>query len=76
LIDQKQLKNVEHLNYLCNIITKDARCTHEIKSRIAMAKPAFRKKKSPFTSKLELNLRKKLVKFTEVVIAATFVYTL
>jgi hypothetical protein len=32
------------------------------KSRIAMAKAAFNKKKNLFTSKLELNLRKKLVK--------------
>jgi hypothetical protein len=34
----------------------------EIKSRIAMAKAACNKKKSLFTSKLDLNLRKKLVK--------------
>jgi hypothetical protein len=44
------------------MITNDARCTREIKSRIAMAKAAFNKKKNFFTSKLELNLRKKLVK--------------
>ena len=35
----------------------------EIKSRIAMAKAAFNKKKTLFTSKLDLNLRKKLVKY-------------
>ena len=34
----------------------------EIKSKIAMAKAAFNKKKTLFTSKLDLNLRKKLVK--------------
>jgi hypothetical protein len=44
------------------MITNDARCTHEIKSRIAMAKAAFNKKKNLFTSKLDFNLRKKLVK--------------
>jgi hypothetical protein len=44
------------------MITNDARCTREIKSRIAMAKAAFNKKKNLFTRKLELNLRKKLVK--------------
>ena len=38
------------------------RCTCEIKSRIAIAKAAFNKKKTLFTSKLDLNLRKKLVK--------------
>jgi hypothetical protein len=44
------------------MIINDARCTHEIKSRVAMAKAAFNKKKALFTSKLALNLRKKLVK--------------
>jgi hypothetical protein len=44
------------------MITNDAKCTREIKSRIAMAKAAFNKKKIFFTSKLDLNLRKKLVK--------------
>jgi hypothetical protein len=61
MIDQKQLDNVEYLNYLGSMITNDARCS-EIKSRIAMAKAAFNKKKNLFTSKLDLNLRKKLVK--------------
>jgi hypothetical protein len=44
------------------MVTDDARCTREIKSRIAMVKSAFNKKKTLFTSKLDLNLRKKLVK--------------
>jgi hypothetical protein len=44
------------------MITSDARCTREIKCRIAMAKAAFSKKRTLFTSKLDLNLRKKLAK--------------
>ena len=44
------------------MLTDDGRCTCEIKSRIAMAKAAFNKKKNLFTSKLDLNLRKKLAK--------------
>jgi hypothetical protein len=52
---------VEYFNYLGSVITNDARCTREIKSRIAMAKAAFNKK-TLFTSKLDLYLRKKLVK--------------
>jgi hypothetical protein len=44
------------------MLTDDGRCTCEIKSRIAMAKAAFNKNKNLFTSKLDLNLRKKLVK--------------
>ena len=61
MIDQKQQK-VECFKYLGSILTNDGRCTCEIKSRIAMAKSAFNKKKTLFTSKLDLNLRKKLVK--------------
>ncbi|PNF41593.1 hypothetical protein B7P43_G11848, partial [Cryptotermes secundus] len=60
-IDQKQLENVKFFKYLGSLLTDDGRCTSEIKSRIAMAKAAFSKKKL-FTSKLDLNLRKKLVK--------------
>ena len=56
----KQLENVECFKYLGSILTNDIRCTCEIKSRFAKA--AFNKKKTFFTSKLDLNLRKKLVK--------------
>jgi hypothetical protein len=53
---------VEYFNCFGGMITNDARCTREIKSRIAMAKAAFNKKKTLFTSKLDVDLRKKLVK--------------
>jgi len=43
------------------MITDDARCTQESKSRIAMAKAAFNKARTPCTRKLDLNFRKKLV---------------
>jgi hypothetical protein len=61
-IDKKPVENVEEFNYLGNIITNDARCTREIKARIDMAIAAFNKEKTLFTSKLDLELRKKLVK--------------
>jgi hypothetical protein len=61
MIDKLQLENVEYFNYLVSMITNDARCTREIKSRIAMEKAAFNKK-TLFTSKLDLNLRKKPMK--------------
>ncbi|PNF20136.1 hypothetical protein B7P43_G04362 [Cryptotermes secundus] len=60
-IDQKQLENVKCFKYLGSLLTDDGRRTCEIKSRIATAKAAF-SKKNLFTSKLDLNLRKKLVK--------------
>jgi hypothetical protein len=62
MIHQKQLENIEYFNYFGSMITNDARCTCEMKSRIAMEKAAFnKKKKNLFTSKLNLNLWKKLV---------------
>ena len=62
MIDQKQLENVETFKYLSSILTNDGRCNCEIKYRIAMVKTAFSKKKDLFTSTLDLELRKKLVK--------------
>jgi len=44
------------------MITNDARCTREIKSRIANAKAALNNKKTLFTNKMDSNLRKKLIK--------------
>jgi hypothetical protein len=43
------------------MMTNDARCTREIKSGIVIEKVEFNRKKTLFTSKLDLNLRKKLV---------------
>jgi hypothetical protein len=43
------------------MLTNDGRCTCEIKSRIAMAKASFKKNKALFTSKMDLELRKKLL---------------
>jgi hypothetical protein len=61
MINQKQLENVESFKYLGSILTNDGRCTCEIKCTIAMAKAAFNKKKTFFTSTMDLELRKKLV---------------
>jgi hypothetical protein len=62
MVDQKQLENVESFKNLGSILTNNGRCTCEIKCRIAMAKAAFNKKRTLFTSTLDLELRKKLVK--------------
>jgi hypothetical protein len=61
MIGQKQLENVECFKYLGSILTNDGRCMRDIKFRIAIARAAFNKKKTLFTSKLDLNLRKKLL---------------
>jgi hypothetical protein len=59
MIDQKQLENVK---YLGSILANYGICTCEIKCRFAMAKAAFNKKRTLFTSILDLELKKKLVK--------------
>ena len=56
MIDQKQRENVECFKYLGSMLTNDGRYTCEITPRIAMAKAEFNKKKTLFTSKLDLNL--------------------
>ena len=48
MIGQKQLENVRCFIYLGGILTNDRRCMCEIKSKIAMAKAAFNKMKTPF----------------------------
>jgi hypothetical protein len=47
------MENVEYFNGLGGMMTYDARCTREIKCRIAMTKAAFHEKKAVFTSKLD-----------------------
>jgi ABC-type transport system involved in multi-copper enzyme maturation permease subunit len=44
------------------MITNDARCTYETKSRISMTKAEFNRNETLFASKLDLNLWKKAVK--------------
>ena len=41
VIDQEELENGEYFSSLDNMITNDARCTPEIKSKIAMAKSSI-----------------------------------
>jgi hypothetical protein len=55
---QKQLGNVEYFNCLDSTVASGAICTREIESKIALAKQHSTK----FASKLDLNVRKNLVK--------------
>jgi hypothetical protein len=59
-------------------IINDARCTSEIKSRAAIAKAAFNRKKAFFTIILDLNLRKKPMKcyFWSIALNAARTWTL
>ena len=47
---------------MIDMLTNDGRCTREIKSRIFMAKVAFNKKKTLFTSKTGLRFEEKTSK--------------
>ena len=58
MVDQTQPENMEYLNYVRSIITNDARCTQEVKSRISIAN-AFQQEEGSFRQKFGLNLRKK-----------------
>jgi hypothetical protein len=60
---QKKLDNVEYFKCLGSMITNDARCTRDTETRINMEK-AFNRRKTLFTSKLDLNIRTKLVSAT------------
>jgi hypothetical protein len=60
--NQKQIQNVEKSKYLGTLITDDVRRICVIESRIAVSNTAFKKKKTLFPSKLNLNVRKELVK--------------
>jgi hypothetical protein len=46
MVDQKQLENVDYFKCFGSMVTTDAKCTSEIKSRIDMAKAGFNNKKT------------------------------
>ena len=56
------MENAKCFSCLSSVVINYARCTHEAKSRTDMTKTAFNRKKTLFTRRLDLNLRKELVK--------------
>jgi len=53
---------METIKYLRRILTQDGKCTCAFKCTNALDKAAFNKERILFNSKLDLELRKKLVK--------------
>jgi hypothetical protein len=53
----QQLDNMENFNNLGSMITNDAGCRSEIKSRNAVTTEEFNKQKIVFTSKLDFQTR-------------------
>ena len=58
----RELQDVDNVKYLGSLLTRDGYCTVEIKMRISIATEAFNRKILLFTSKLNIELRKKLVR--------------
>jgi hypothetical protein len=54
--------NVEYFISFESIVISDPKCAFEVKSRISMAKAAFSKKNTLFSSKLDFILKKKRLK--------------
>ena len=61
-VNNRELKEVDPFKYLVRVPTRDGYCTREIKMRIVMAKEAFNRKMSLLATKLNIELRKKLVR--------------
>jgi hypothetical protein len=53
---------MEYFIYLKSTVRSDSECAFEVKTRISTAKAAFNKKKTLFSSKLDLISRKKRLK--------------
>ena len=60
MVDQIHFVNVEYLNCVGSMTTNDARCTCEIKSRIAMPNAALNRKKTFLTSRLHFNFKEEI----------------
>jgi hypothetical protein len=56
-VTAKQLEKVQYFNNFDSLITSDARCTRDSKSRIAMARAAFINMETVSLKKLALKVR-------------------
>src|SRR6267154_1448548 len=61
-VDGQRIEQVTSFKYLGSIITEDGRSDVDVKSRIAMAKDAFNKRKELLTKGLSRTLKKRMVK--------------
>jgi len=61
-LDGQQIEQVREFRYLGSLISEDGYCEKEIASRIGMAKKVFHYKRKLFTGKMNLELKKRIVK--------------
>ena len=57
-----QVEQVSQFRYLGSLIWVDGYCTKEIRSRIKMANKVFMEKKKLFTGKINMELKKRIIK--------------
>ncbi|XP_071823120.1 uncharacterized protein [Apostichopus japonicus] len=62
-IEGKELEQVRHFKCLGSLLAEDVYCETEIRARVAMAKETFKPHNSLFTASLELQLKKRLMKY-------------
>ena len=61
-VDGQKVEQVSQFRYLGSLISEDGYCTKEIRSRIDMAKRLFMEKMNLFTDKMNLELKKRIMK--------------
>ena len=61
-IDDQEIEQVSNFKYLGSLISEDGRCLIDVKTRIALAKDAFNKRKEFLTGGLSGTLKKRMVK--------------
>ena len=60
-VNNRELKKVYHFKYIGSVLTRDGYCTKEIEMRIYVVKEAFNRKISLLISKLNIELKKKIL---------------
>jgi len=61
-IDGQMVEQVEQFRYLGSLILQDGYCEKDIQSRTEIAKKAFMDKKRLFTSNMNLELKKRIMR--------------
>ena len=61
-LDDQYLEEVDSFKYRGILLTNDGTCSKEIRTRITMGKVAYEREKRLLTGKLDLQLKKRLVK--------------
>ena len=61
-VNGKRIEQVNKFRYLGALLTEDGRCDAEIRSRIAMAKNAYNKRRELLSQRMSLETKKRIVK--------------